>query len=174
MVSTDDVHETVKKIVAHQPLTPESDTSTESRRVSNKLNGVHSKSWRKTPGRRQRNQDELVFWRAMGQIVNIPSPALHTVQLQESFINTYLSSDVREAHAPFYRIFYWESPQNRSLRASREGLCLTHLGLRCKCVATMVNTTALTKVQLATKDCSWKDENAISTRSDFSGKTLKR
>ena len=144
MVSTDDGEEAVEKPNIRLPLTPESEAPVESRGATSKCDGVHSKSWRKTPGRRQRVQDASVFWRAMNQIADIRSPALHTAQLQQSFLHTYLAPDVREAHAPFYRTFYWESPQNHSLQASRDGLCLTHLGLRCKCDARILISAVLT------------------------------
>lgn len=111
------------------PLTPTSEASVTGHVSRNKSKVLHSKSCKRVPDRQQRSQDEAIFWQAINEI---SSPALHAAQLTQSFISTYLSPDVREAHGQFFQTFYWESPQSRSLQAARGGLCLTHLGLRCK------------------------------------------
>jgi hypothetical protein len=86
---------------------------------------------KRPPNKQERREDAIVFWRAMGEIAGIPSAALYIIQLRQSFITTYLSSDVIKTNKPFYHVFYWMSPQNDALHTSRDALCLLHLGLRC-------------------------------------------
>jgi hypothetical protein len=92
---------------------------------------------RQPPDEGQRRNDEVAFWRTICEIAGIRSPApraLYIVQLRQSFIYTYLTADVIESNRPFLHVFYWMAPFNLGLHASRDALCLVHLGMRCMCV----------------------------------------
>lgn len=89
---------------------------------------------RQPPDEGQRRNDELAFWRTICEIAGIRSrapKALYIVQLRQTFINTYLTADVIESNRPFLHVFYWMAPYNLGLHASRDALCLVHLGMRC-------------------------------------------
>ena len=86
---------------------------------------------KRPPNKQERHEDAIVFWRAMGEIAGIPNAALYIIQLRQSFITTYLSSDVIKTNKAYYHVFYWMSPQSDALHTSRDAVCFLHLGLRC-------------------------------------------
>ena len=93
---------------------------------------------RQPPDSAQRQKDEFVFRRTICEIAGIRSPkpgTLCIVQLRQSFIYIYLTTDVIESNQPFYHVFYWMAPHNLGLHALRDGLCLVHLGIRCTYLA---------------------------------------
>lgn len=99
----------------------------------------HTKSSRCTripPNEQDRRRHERQFWTTMASILGIPSPALYFVQLKQSFIIAYLSPDVIEANQTFYNEFSYMGPESRTLQASRDGLCLVHLGVKCEFLTT--------------------------------------
>ena len=66
----------------------------------------------------------------MADIAGIRDGPLHLVQLQQAFINSYFSMGVINSNQQYFNIFYWLSPQSPAMQASRDALCLVHLGSR--------------------------------------------
>lgn len=77
-----------------------------------------------------RRRDQVLFWQTMASITSIPAGKAHLVQLQQTFIDSYFSSGVVSSHRQYFNIFYWLSPHSGAMSASRDALCLIHLGSR--------------------------------------------
>ena len=84
------------------------------------------------PDEEQHSRHEMLFWRTMADIAGMHSPALQFVQIRQSFINSYFSMGVINSNQQYFNIFYSLAPQSPAMNASRDALCLIHIGSRCK------------------------------------------
>lgn len=87
----------------------------------------------KTPPRHDeslRLQHELMFWQAMADVSGLKSPQLEWAQLKQSFVSSYWSMGVMTSSKAFLHVFQWLAPQSDAMNASRDALCLIHLGVR--------------------------------------------
>ena len=86
------------------------------------------------PDESLRAQHELIFWSTMASLSNsgIRSPKLNWDQLKTTFVTTYWSTGVLSSARAFLHVFQWLSPQSHAMNASRDALCLIHLGARYK------------------------------------------
>lgn len=81
---------------------------------------------------RQRLEHELVFWQTMADISGLKSPRLEWAQLKQSFVSSYWSMGVMASSKAYLHVFQWLAPHSNALNASRDALCLIHLGARYK------------------------------------------
>lgn len=87
----------------------------------------------KTPTSHNENlrlQHEIVFWQAMADASGLKSPQLEWAQLKQSFVSSYWSMGVMTSSKAFLHVFQWLAPQSDAMNASRDALCLIHLGVR--------------------------------------------
>ena len=97
------------------------------------------------PDEKQRMRHEIQFYKTMADIVGVRSPAVQFVQLRQAFVNSYFSMGVINSNRQYFNIFYWMAPQSPAMNASRDALCLVHLGSRCKHeIYSIYGSTALT------------------------------
>ena len=68
----------------------------------------------------------------MADLSGLHSPQLNWKQLKQTFVFSYWSSDVIKSSKKMLQVFQWHSPESPALNASRDALCLIHLGARYK------------------------------------------
>ncbi|KAK5685013.1 hypothetical protein LTS10_003088 [Elasticomyces elasticus] len=79
---------------------------------------------------REREADELFFWRTILELSPRKNPSQTCQDLQGAFVGTYWSSSVLRSLEEYIRVYHWHAPTSNAMDASRDALCLLHLGTR--------------------------------------------
>lgn len=75
-------------------------------------------------------EDRTHFFRTLATLTSIPPAKSNLLQLQQIFLSSYFSMGVITSHRQYFAIFYWLSPSSAAMNASRDALCMLHIGAR--------------------------------------------
>ncbi|KAK3067481.1 hypothetical protein LTR53_015632, partial [Teratosphaeriaceae sp. CCFEE 6253] len=77
-----------------------------------------------------RRGDEEVFWRTIAQLSPPRTPSQLFDDLHRTFVGSYWSTATARSLSRYIDTYHWKAPRSPALNASRDALCLLHVGTR--------------------------------------------